>query len=73
MVPTGLPWHWDEPIYETIRRPDGVVDLRETGRKRHCRTEIIGDAGAPGHYDALVLTSMRDGEIEIIHKNLRRP
>ena len=68
-VPTGLPWHWDEPIAE--KRTDGSV--RDTGRKRHCRTEIIGDAGAPGHYDALVLTTMHDGQIELMHKNLRRP
>ena len=68
-VPTGLPWHWDEPIEE--KRADGSV--RDTGRKRHCRTEIIGDAGAPGHYDALILTSMHGGQIELMHKNLRRP
>ena len=36
-------------------------------------TTIKGDAGAPGHYDALVLTTMHDGQIELIHKNLRRP
>ena len=36
-------------------------------------TTIKGDAGAPGHYDALILTTMHDGAIEIMHKNLRRP
>ncbi len=31
------------------------------------------DAGAPGHYDALVLTTMHGGQIELVHKNMRRP
>lgn len=69
LVPTGLPWHWAEPIEE--KRADG--SMRDTGRKRYCRTDIIGDAGGPGHYDALMLTSMHDGEIELMHRNLRRP
>ena len=73
MVPTGLPWHWDEPIYEHVTLKDGRIDIRETKRKRHSRTEIIGDAGAPGHYDALILTTMHDGAIELMYKNLRRP
>ena len=34
---------------------------------------LKGDAGAPGHYDALVLTTMHGGAIELMHKNLRRP
>ena len=61
-IPTGLPWYWNETIYETIKLPSGRMDIRETKRKRPCRTEIIGDAGAPGHYDAMVF----------VHKNLRR-
>ena len=36
-------------------------------------TTIKGDAGAPGHYDALILTTMHDGAIELMYKNLRRP
>ena len=36
-------------------------------------TTIKGDAGAPGHYDALMLSTMHHGEIEIMHKNMRRP
>ena len=34
---------------------------------------INGDAGAPGHYDARVLTTMHGGQIELVHKNMRRP
>jgi len=74
-VPTGLLWHWDEPIYE--RQADG--SKRDTGRKRHQRTEIIGNAGAPGHYDAtqrrqwVVISAVRDGQVELSHRDLRRP
>lgn len=71
-VPTGLLWHWDEPIYETSERAGKKVQ-RDTGRKRHVRTEIIGNAGAPGHYDALVISTVRDGQVELTHRDLRRP
>ena len=71
-VPTGLLWHWDEPVYETVERAGKKVQ-RDTGRKRHVRTEIIGNAGAPGHYDALVISTVRDGQVELTHRDLRRP
>ena len=52
--------------------PTGLPWYWQEGKKWR-RTELIGDAGAPGHYDALELTTMHDGQVEIIHKNLRRP
>ena len=43
----------------------------ENGRGQ--RTQIKGSAGAPGHYDALVISRAVDGEIVRDHKNMVRP
>ena len=53
--------HW----FESLDRPDFDASV----------DSVISccDAGAPGHYDALILTTMHDGAIELMHKNLRRP
>src|SRR5208282_5352072 len=57
-VPTGLLWHWDEPI---LYKNEKTGQMQDIGRKQHCRTEIIGNAGAPGHYDAVVISSVQHG------------
>lgn len=37
------------------------------------RTQIKGAQGAPGGYDALVVSTMNDGNVVLSHRDLRRP
>lgn len=79
-VKTGLPWFWREPVFKEVERRGKKV-MVETGRYSNHRTEIIGNAGAPGHYDAEAYTVMRmserigEGENYPVteYKNVRRP
>jgi hypothetical protein len=55
----GLPWHW--------------IETDDKGRTHNQRTQLKGPAGAPGHYDVFVLSAVRDGQVELTHRDLRRP
>lgn len=55
----GLPWHW--------------METDDKGRTHSQRTQLKGNAGAPGHYDAMVISAVRDGQVELSHRDLRRP
>jgi hypothetical protein len=55
----GLPWHWTE--------------TDDKGNKRAQRTQIKGAQGGPGHYDAIVVSTMDDGQVVMSHRDLRRP
>ena len=37
------------------------------------RTQIKGAVGGPGHYDALVVSTIDDGNVVLSHRDLRRP
>jgi hypothetical protein len=55
----GLPWHW--------------IETDDKGRTHSQRTQLKGSGGAPGHYDCLVISTVRDGQVELTHRDLRRP
>ena len=37
------------------------------------RTQIKGAQGGPGNYDALVVSTMDEGQVVMSHRDLRRP
>jgi len=55
----GLSWHW--------------IETDDKGHTHSQRTQLKGNAGAPGGYDAVVQSIMRDGQVELSHRDLRRP
>ena len=55
----GLVWHW--------------IETDDNGRTHSQRAHIKGSVGASGHYDAVVVSTVRDGQVELSHRDLRRP